>query len=431
MSDNKYPTEDPVAHTPRDDEAEKDARVAAAREKAAAAKAAAERRRSTSSRSPSGSRRDSAVAQYRDGHQSDAEVTSHPRSGATTPIIVKRHPSGPTTPKTSALPLVPTARRHVDATYTAPAHEDPAANARELAAIKAELAALEEDDANFDERLQLYSEVISMRKELEVVYQDEQRLRDQRDNTEKIVAAHDPEISKEVAMLEHEAEESALANVWKEESAIHNPDKMDWATIDITNLADRVAASKATVQQASAAADQHYGEQEKRINENTDNRERTKNELRESLAEEMATLGESRALNRQKVDEVKFHRRRGTAKGREPVVPKQTLKMTRARRVDETENRTIKHVGETNAALDDLMEECKVLKKQLDDSKRVSAEKQKVLEVQLQAAEEEGSDARTLKEKLEKEKEELTAVKTDLQGVLHYVRAKNREEEDF
>lgn len=408
-----------------------EARIAAAREKAAAAAAVAEYRRNSQSQ-PSDSRRQS--ASYAAG-AADAEAeAARPRSGATTPIVVKRRPTpnqNSGTPgasrSNSAQPLVP----EDDGGYVPPAHEDYEANAAAMEAIRAELEQLEQDDQSMEERLQLYSEVIALRKELEVVQADEARLRRQRDDTEKIVAAHDPEVNKEVAMLEDEAQQSALQNIWKEESAIHNPEKMDWATIDITNLTQRVSASKSTFDKANEKAEALYAEQEQRINEHTDNRERTKQNLRESYEEEMANLSDARQRMRMVESEQRFHQHRGTNRGREPVVPPQKKQYNRERRVELAENRTAQQVEQMNYQLNDLMEECKIMKKQLDESKRLSQEKQTQLEAQLKTIEDEGTEAREFKEKLLKEKDELTALKADLQGVLHYVRAKNREEEDF
>lgn len=346
-------------------------------------------------------------------------------SGTSTAIVMKHRP----TPADSA--SKPAANEYPQDDFRPPEHEDYAANKQEMEAIQNELAELEADDQSMEERLQLLSEVIGLRKELEVVQADEERLRRQRDDTERIVAEHDPEVNKEVAILEDEAQDSALQNIWREESAIHNPEKMDWATIDITNLSKRLAESKSLFASANAKAEKLYAEQEKTINEHTDARDRTKESLKESYHEEMAGLSEARQRVRQVEDEQRYHQRRGTNRGRQPVVAQEKRQYNRERRVDYVENKTTQQVDHMNNQLSDLMEECKLLKKQLDESRRLTEARQEQLESQLKVVEEEGTEAREMKEKLSKEKEELLALKSDLQGVLHYVRAKNREEDEF
>ncbi|KPA85679.1 hypothetical protein ABB37_00069 [Leptomonas pyrrhocoris] len=297
--------------------------------------------------------------------------------------------------------------------------------------LRREQEALAHDDSNLEQRLQLYSEVVGLRKELTVVQEDEERLRQQLANTEAVIAASDPEVAKEVAILEDEAQQSTLQKIWAEESEYHNPDNMDWAEIDVNNLRERVEAARAKFAAASEKADALYAQQEEAINETTDAREKEKTAIAENHEREMDNLADARANARQLASEQHYHRHRGTAKRAQPLVSKEKECQTRERRVDEVEFKTTAQVAKMKDELAELMEEVKVLKHNLDDSRETTETKLREHEAALKVIEDEGADAREMKEKLSKEEEELKELKADLQGVMHYVRAKNREEEGW
>ncbi|CAD2218386.1 hypothetical protein, conserved [Angomonas deanei] len=294
----------------------------------------------------------------------------------------------------------------------------------ELESLQRQLAEVEKEEATLDQRLQLYSEVTSLKRELEVVQSDEARLRNQLATVGE--AKYDPEVAKEVALLEDEAQQSSLHALWEEVS------KEECEEVDITNQKQRVEAARKKIQESNAKAEELYAQQEEKINEHTDNRERTKASLKESYDEEMANLKEARQRLKQVESEQAYHYKRGTTRrqNRAPV-GSEKLAVSRQRRIDDAEARTTQQVDKMNDELAELMEQCKVLKKQLDDTKKQASLKQEEQDVALKGVVDEGTEAKEFREKLEKEQQDLTALKADLQGVLHYVRAKKREEDDF
>lgn len=326
-------------------------------------------------------------------------------------------------------PNGPQSSADAPAVFVQPAVEDYTANTAELAQIEAEIAQLEAGDASMNDRLQLQSEVVGLRKELAVVQEDEERLRKQLANAELLVAAHDPKIGTEVGILEDEAARSTLQSVWAEECLIRNPEKMDWAEINITDLLPRLNEARSLFMQASSKADQLYAQQEARININTDDREAQKAAFMQTFNAEMENLAPAREQCRQIRSEQHYHYKRGTTRRDKPnVVPAEKKETSRQRRIDRAETRSSAFVDAMNSELVDLMEECKVLKKQLDNSRKISEEKKAEMERSLETVQEDGAEPREMREKLQKERDELTALKADLQGVLHYVRARNRED---
>ncbi|CAJ1988772.1 protein of unknown function - conserved [Leishmania donovani] len=286
-------------------------------------------------------------------------------------------------------------------------------------------------DEELEERLQLYSDVVGLRKELVIVQEDEARLRQQLAATEAVIASSDPTVEKMVSIYEEEAQQSALQKLWMEESECHNPDTMEWAEIDVNNLRERVDEAHKKFTAAAEKADSLYLQQEEAINKTTDARERERATIAENHEREMEGLSEARIHARQVATEQHFHRHRGTAQAPPVVLTKDKERTTRQRRVDEVEFRTTAQVGKMKDELTELMEQVKMLKRHLDDSRQVTEEKRREYEASLKVVEAEGSEAREMKEGLLKEEEELKELKADLQAVLHYVRAKNREEEGW
>ncbi|CCW65565.1 unnamed protein product [Phytomonas sp. EM1] len=288
------------------------------------------------------------------------------------------------------------------------------------------------EEDNLEERLQLYSEVLSLRKELDVVKEDEQRLRQQLQNTQMLINEYDPQIEKMIVVLENEAQQSLLRKLWEEQCQKTNPDEMDWSNINIANLSQRVQEARKISMMTTEKVDMLYANRDEKLNIHTDNREQSKAKLKERFEEEMEGLQDLRSRLKQIKDEHMFHQRRGTARAEDRnILSNETKKLNRQHRVAEVENRTSAKVGALSDTLTDLMEECKVLKKQLDKSQSLSDERKNALEDALKKVQEEGSEARDMRQMLEAEQEELSALKADLQGVLHYVRAARREEEIF
>lgn len=286
-------------------------------------------------------------------------------------------------------------------------------------------------DAELEERLQLYSDVVGLRKELVIVQEDEARLRQQLAATEAVIASSDPTVKKVVPIYEEEAQQSVLQKLWMEESECHNPDTMEWAAIDVNNLRERVDAAHKKFTAAAEMADSLYLQQEEAINKTTDARERERAIIAENHEREMEGLSEARVHARQVAAEQHFHRHRGTAQAPPVVLTQDKKRTTRQRCVDEVEFHTTAQVGRMKDELTELMEQVKMLKRHLDDSRQVTEKKRREYEATLKAVEADGSEAREMKEGLLKEEEELKELKADIQAVLHYVRAKNREEEGW
>ncbi|KAG5504952.1 hypothetical protein JKF63_04399 [Porcisia hertigi] len=282
---------------------------------------------------------------------------------------------------------------------------------------------------SLEERLQLYSEVVSLRKELAVVQEDEQRLRQQLRASKAVVASSDLTVGKDVAIFEDEAQQSTLQKVWAEESEYNNPDTMEWASIDVGGLRERVDAAHKKYVAAIAKADKLYEKLEEAINETTELRDREKATIMENHEREMEGLGVARDQARQIASEKSYHRHRGTAKGSAVLLTQDKKHTMRQHRVAEVEFRTTEQVEKMKKELVELMEQVKLLKRHLDDSRQVTEAKRREYEETLKVVESEGADAREIKELFTKEEEELKELKADLQGVLHYLRAKNREEE--
>ncbi|EPY29931.1 hypothetical protein STCU_04320 [Strigomonas culicis] len=231
-------------------------------------------------------------------------------------------------------------------------------------------------------------------------------------------------------MLEHEVEHSALHTLWEKEGAGRSVEPAESSSAGAAQLLRRLQLARIAFNTANAKAEALYAQQEDAVNAHTDSRERTKASLRESYDEEMSNLKDTRARLRQIETEQEFHNKRGTLRRpRQPPVSQDKLNLSRQRRIDDAEARTTQQVDRMNSELVELMEECKLLKKQLDEHKRQDGERTQEMETVLRGMEEDGAEAKDFREKLEKEKGELDAVKADLQGVLHYVRAKKREED--
>ncbi|KAG5479224.1 hypothetical protein LSCM4_01813 [Leishmania orientalis] len=358
----------------------------------------------------------------RSGSAASANGTTETSGG----VIMKRRPSSGAAGDAAGTPHFPLSGAP-DAAHP----QTPEEYAAAIDAMRRECERVAMKDENLEERLQLHSEVVGLRRELAVVQEDAKRLRQQLATAEAVVSASDLTVGKDVTIFEEEAQQSMLQKVWVEESECHNPDTMEWADIDVKNLRERVDAARKKFMAAIEKADSLYMKQEAAINETTDAREREKAAIAENHAREMESLGEARTRARQVASEQHFHRHRGTAKAPPAAVPKEKELTTRQRRLGEVEFRTTEQVFKMKDELAELMEQVKTLKRHLDDCRQATEAKRREYEASLRAIEEEGADAREMKERLLKEEEELKELRADLHGVLHYVRAKNREEEGW
>ncbi|CAJ1042908.1 hypothetical protein Q4I32_003856 [Leishmania shawi] len=415
---------------PQMQSAEDEIRIAAARAKAEAARLAVERRRSMNS---------DGVAE-----KSNCSDTRNPQSPGAAADFQRRSSFASSNGALETAGEGMVGDHHIngasaasnDSCFPQPGETDaahpqtPEEYAAAIEAMRQECERIALNDESLEKRLQLYSEVVGLRKELAIVQEDEERLRQQLATAEVDIAASDMTVEKVVTIFEDEAKQCALQKVWVEESKTYNPETMDWADIDVNNLHQRVEVARKKFMEAVERADALYVQQQDAINETTDAREREKATLAENYEREMGDLMDARTHARQLASEKRFHRRRGTAKA-SPTVPIEKECAMRQHRIDEDEFRTTAQVGTMKDELAELMEQVKVLKRQLDDSRQATEAKFREYEASLKVVEEEGADARELKERLLKEEEELKELRVDLQAVLHYVRAKNREEEGW
>ncbi|KAG5479078.1 hypothetical protein LSCM1_02925 [Leishmania martiniquensis] len=394
-----------------------EARMAAARAKAQAARSAVERRRSSGDSSPQAPGPDAGRP------RSGSAASANGATGTAGRVIMKRRPSSGAAADAAGTRSFP----HPGATGAA-YPQTPEEYAAAIEAMRRECESVALEDEHLEERLQLYSEVVGLRKELAVVQEDEKRLRAQLATADAVVAASDLTVGKDVTIFEEEAQQSALQKVWMEESECHNPNTVEWTEIDVQNLRERVEAARKEFMAASEKADGLYMKREAAINATTDAREREKAAIAENHEREMESLGDARIRARQVASEQRYHRHRGTAEAPPAAVPKEKERMTRERRVGEVEYRTTEQVAKMKDELAELMEQVKMLKRHLDDCRQATEAKCREYETSLRVMEAEGADAREMKGRLLKEEEELRELKADLQGVLHYVRAQNREE---
>uniref|UniRef100_A0A0A9YJK4 Aspartyl/glutamyl-tRNA(Asn/Gln) amidotransferase subunit C n=1 Tax=Lygus hesperus TaxID=30085 RepID=A0A0A9YJK4_LYGHE len=153
--------------------------------------------------------------------------------------------------------------------------------------------------------------------------------------------------------------------------------------------------------------------------------------MKNAYDEEMECAAPARARIRQERSENKFHRKRGT--GKRGTIAKEVQEkaaISLHRRVHDAEGRTGTEMERLEEELDDLTEQCKMLKSRLDNSRSMSNAKVIELNNTLHEVENDGAEVRAVKTRLLKEQEELTSLKTDLQEVLHYVRKLNKMELD-
>lgn len=281
-------------------------------------------------------------------------------------------------------------------------------------------------DDNIDPHQQLYSEVIALRKELVVVQEDEERLRNQLGNTKLHKAALKPEVGEELHLVEEEATSSTLKGVWEKQLQEQSPDKMDWSTIDISNLHKRTKAARKVFLKAKKKGDTLLAKQDKHVAKNADSCEATKAKLKAAYDEEMEKLKEARARLSQIEKEESFHNKRGTNKGRAPPVKPEKVDVAKEKSRNAMENRTSVLLASLRDENCDLTEELKKLQVQIRESKRIAKERESKMEAELSSAETDGSEANEVHTKLSEEAKRISKLREDMNRVLLYVRAKNK-----
>ncbi|ORC87927.1 uncharacterized protein TM35_000191710 [Trypanosoma theileri] len=290
------------------------------------------------------------------------------------------------------------------------------------------LRAMDEREREMDERLQVYSEVVGLRKELRVVRDDANRTRAQLQLLSH-ASNQDVPSAADLAAAEEAAGRSSVQHQWTaacRRFPCAPDDVTSWAKVRVDDLVQRLAAAEAKFYKGEDAAVKLLSTQEATINANTDARDRAKAELNASVEEEMMKLAETRDRLRQVEREQWFHIKRGThVKQRQ--TPARARKEATQHRAYQSETKEVGDVVQLVNERTELTEQVRQFRRALEDNKHSYMEEQKQLEQQLEAAEENGKDARELRERFEKENEDLRNIKQDLQRVLQYVRVRNRE----
>lgn len=279
---------------------------------------------------------------------------------------------------------------------------------------------------SIDPHQQLYSEVLALRKELVAVKEDEQRLRDQLGNTKLHKAALKEEVAEELDDFEEEATSGNLKGVWARQMAQQSPDKMDWSTIDISNLHKRTKAARKVFNKANKKADSLLGKQEKAVTKNADSSEQKREKLQDAFDEEMENLQDARDRLTQIEKEERFHSVRGTGRNRPPAIKSEKVEIAREQRRTALEDKTSVRRMKLEAEYHDLVEDIKKLQCQIKESKRIAGEKEAVLENELRSREEDGQEAGDVRAKLIEEKKRIEKLREDMNKVLLYLRAAHK-----
>lgn len=281
-------------------------------------------------------------------------------------------------------------------------------------------------DDHLDAQHELYSEVLSLRKELAVVQEDEKRLRDQLGNVALHEAALKPEVTKEWGTVESESSNSCLREVWAKQMAEQSPERMDWTTVNISDLHQRARAARKEFQKAEKKAQGMLSKQKKKSSKTAARNEEVKADLQDAFDEEMENLRDAREKLRQIEVEERFHYRRGTGKRREAPVETEKLELAKDNRRTALENGTIEHVRELQYENDHLQKETKKMDHVLQNTTTIMREKEAALQADLQHVEVEGDEEREVLERLTAEDERITRIREDLHKTLLYVRAHHK-----
>lgn len=281
-------------------------------------------------------------------------------------------------------------------------------------------------DDNYDAHQELYSEVLSLRKELVMVQEDEARLRAQLENIPLHKAALKPELTNEWNTVEDKAAESPLKEVWDKQMIEQAPERMDWSTVDISDLYQRARTARKDFQKLCKKAEGMLRQKNKKVEKNAARNEELKESLQDAFDEEMENLRDAREKLRQIEIEERYHYRRGTGNRREKAVKEERVEMAQDNRRGALENDIIRHVAELQYENEDLKEEVRRTDCVLADMSRISEERDAKVKTELQHIEDEGSEAREVLERLRGEEERVARVREDLHRTLLYVRAHHK-----
>ncbi|PBJ71078.1 hypothetical protein BCY84_17411 [Trypanosoma cruzi cruzi] len=293
-----------------------------------------------------------------------------------------------------------------------------------------ELKELEAREKAVESQLQVYSEVIGLRKELRLVKEETERVRQQLDSINVFAEKYGNAVERDLNSAEEEAQRSHVQQVWtsvcRERPNESLGDPSSWTKVDLDNLSRRVEAARGKLQAASNAAAKVYASQEEMINKNTEERDKAKAKLLESAGVEMSKLVETRSRLKQLDDDQRYHFRRGTHVKQRHVSSLKEQDIMKGR-VYKDESRQFGDVVLLEDECKDLTEWVNGAKRELEDNKRSYAKEQSELEEQLQVMEDNGKEARELRAFFERENDQLKGLKQDLQRVMLYARARHHE----
>lgn len=277
-----------------------------------------------------------------------------------------------------------------------------------------------------DPHLQLYSEVLALRKELIVVKEDEDRLRNQLNNAEQLKAGLKPEVAVQLNDLEEDATHSAFDFIWEKQMEEQSPDRMEWSTIDLSDLYKRSKAARKMFHKAVHKSESLLHKKEKNISKAQGSAEETKKSLKNAFDEEMENLKEARLMLRAVEMEERYHFKRGTGRGRIAAVDADKIQKAKEINLLDMENKTIVKLSKLQQENQDLKEAIKKMENEKAETERITEEKAKELERSVNLVESDGEEAREILEKLKEESNRIASIREDMHRIMLYVRAQNK-----
>nr|CCD11625.1 unnamed protein product [Trypanosoma congolense IL3000] len=297
-----------------------------------------------------------------------------------------------------------------------------------LTQLKGELNELTDREKQLEPVLQLYEEVIELRREAEALKEDEDRAVRQV-ATGDVSSLYDGDVERVVGELEAAVENSYLQACWTKErqryTAKNGTDLPEWWRVNLADLMPRLQDAKRLFERSNGTARDLYRSHEAKVNANTDARDKVKAEMLDGLKEEFVTVKGERERLQQIFKEQRFHLRRGTHVKQLPFTVQKQMEVLEDR-VNERQNKLV-HEQRT------LVDEIADIRKDIEHLKRCSTDHQRLSLVQMGELKKVHSDAVSKRtamalvlEGYELENAELSSLRRELQYVLHYTRVRER-----
>ncbi|CBH12344.1 hypothetical protein, conserved [Trypanosoma brucei gambiense DAL972] len=295
--------------------------------------------------------------------------------------------------------------------------------------LQKELREFEAYEKEMQPNLNMYEDIIELRREAEQLEDDRKRALLQIDLGD-ISSYYDGDVEREVEELEAAVENSYLQACWTKERqryiARNETDLPEWWRVNVKDLSSRLKDARASFDSSNRVAQDLYRAHEVKVNATTDSRDKAKAEIFNGMKAEIeATKGERERLRQLQKDQL-FHLRRGTH------VKDQLLTTTKERdireaRVADMESKLVQQRYALNNEMKELNGDIEGLKRLLTDQKHASRETLETLKKQHVAVDSSRGELSEAREKYERENSELMLLKHDLQTVLHYIRVRARE----